>query len=202
MKNARNIFLISMMITLAVIGLVSYQMLSGPDAIQLSGKSIGEIFSGDNWVPILTIPFVILIMIVSILPFFRIMFPPQIKNGLAAKATVQKVWDTGTTINNNPQVGLLLNFVTRDGRHIQAETKTVVSRLNATLIRPGIAADVIYDPENIKRLQVSKLYLDVEGKGDGEDVEERLRQLDDLHKKGLVTDEEYQQQREAIIKSI
>ncbi len=158
-----------------------------------------DFFSGEDWMPIIIIPIVIIIVIASLIPFYRIIFPTQIKNGERAKATILKVWDTGTTINDDPQIGLLLEAKTKEGMNFQVETKTIVSRLSAALVQPGITADIIYDPQNTKRIQV----VGIEAiSNDGSSIEGRLTQILELRDKGLLTEEEYKKKRGEIIKSI
>jgi len=199
MKRIQVIFLVSGLIALISIAIPVYLMFFGPDHIELTEKTIKELFTGEDWIPIVVVPLVIIIVIVSLIPFFRIIFPPQIKNGERAKATILKVWDTGTTINDDPQIGLLLETATKEGVKFQAETKTIVSRLNVALIQPGVTANILYDPENTKRIQVLEIETTT-GKDDS--VENRLAQILDLREKGLLSEEEYKKKREEIIKSI
>lgn len=147
------------------------------------------------------VPLVFLITIGSMIPFVRLLFPTRIKNGEAARATILKVWDTGTTINDNPQIGLELEVVTKEGRRFTGQAKTIVSRLNVALVQPGVSAEVLYDPQNLKRIQV--LQIDVgSADGGGQDAESRLKQLASLRDKGLISEDEYQRKREEIIRSI
>jgi uncharacterized membrane protein len=199
MKRIQVIFLVSVVIALISLAIPVYLMFWGPEHIELAGKTAGEIFSDENWVPIVVIPLTVVIVIASLIPFYRILFPQQVKNGELAKAVVLKVWDTGTTINDNPQIGLLLEAKTREGVSFQAETKTVVSRLHAALVQPGISAEILYDPQNTKKIQIIEIDLSSAGNGD---IESRLTQLLDLRNKGLITEEEYQKKRGDIVKSI
>ena len=71
--------------------------------------------------------------------FFRPLLRAQslLEHGLPADATVLKVWDTGTTINDDPQLGLLLEVRPAGDPPFQAESKSVISRLVAGEMRPG-----------------------------------------------------------------
>jgi hypothetical protein len=133
------------------------------------------------------------------LPFLRIIFPREIKNGVTAQAKVLKVWDTGVSINDNPQVGLLLEVSPPGGNSFQVEAKTMVSRLNAALVQPGITAEVKYDPEKPQRIQI--LSLNIQGTAPS-NAAGRMEELNDLYDKGLITKEEYQQKREEILKAL
>lgn len=200
MKRIQVIFLISGGIALLSVVIVLFSVFRGPDAINFNGRSFEEIIHSEDWVPVVVIPLVFIITLGSLASFYRVMFPMKIKNGEPARATVLKVWDTGTTINDNPQIGLQLEVVTREGRRFQAETKTIVSRLNAALVQPGVSAEVIYDPQNLKRVQVTN--IEVSANTSDDSVESRLAQIASLRDKGLITETEYQKKREEIIKSI
>ena len=112
---------------------------------------------------------------------------------MTAPARVLKVRDTGVSINDNPQVGLLLEVTPLTEAAFQAEGKLVVSRLNAALVQPGVAAEVKYDPRNRARLQIVGLTLSPLVSGG---AAARLEELNTLRKDGLITDEEYEQKRQ------
>jgi hypothetical protein len=67
-------------------------------------------------------------------------------NGLPAQATILKVSDTGTTINNDPVVRLLLEVQPPDQPTFQAETERLISRLQIPQVQPGAVVQVKYDP--------------------------------------------------------
>ncbi|GAB4424518.1 MAG: hypothetical protein Fur0044_22580 [Anaerolineae bacterium] len=81
------------------------------------------------------------------------------KRGQPAEATILKVWDTGVTINKDPQVGLLLEIRPPGQLPYQAKTKATVSRLYPHLCQPGMKAQVLYDPQNPKRVMVKTIGL-------------------------------------------
>jgi hypothetical protein len=143
------------------------------------------------------------------IPFYRIMFPMKIKNGVKTTARVLEVNDTGVTINDNPQVGLKLELRTQEGARLEVETKTVVSRLSVSNVQPGILAHVMYDPLKPQRLVVESFEapeqpVPEEGSNDERppSTAERLLELGDLRERGLVTEEEYQAKREEILKTL
>jgi hypothetical protein len=199
MKSIRKIFIISGVIALAALGFVAYQMFWGPDHIQLAGRSLPQLLESGDLPSVLIIPGILIICAITLLPFLRIIFPAEIKNGVTAQAKVIKVWDTGVSINDNPQVGLLLEISPMGSNPFQAEAKTVVSRLNAALVQPGVAAEVKYDPKKPKRIQI--LTLHIQGAA-STDTAARLEELTGLRDKSLITEEEYRQKREDILKSI
>lgn len=115
------------------------------------------------------------------------------------QAKVLKVWDTGVSINDNPQVGLLLEISLVGGIPYQVEAKTVVSRLNASLVQPGITAEVMVDPQKPQRMQILALDIDQQP---NEDAVTRMEELNALRDKNLITESEYQRKREEILKHL
>ncbi len=199
MKSIRIALIISAVGVLIGLGVVVYLLFLGPDHIELSGTSLEGLMESGFLPALIVILITLGISGVVMLPFIRSAFPAQIKNGVTAQARVLKVWDTGVSINDNPQVGLLVEVPLPGKFPIQAEVKTVVSRLRAALVRPGVMAEVKYDPQNPKRLQLLSLELDDSFPSD---AEARLEELARLHEKGLITDDEYVQKREEIVKAL
>lgn len=68
--------------------------------------------------------------------------------GLPAQATILEISDTGTTINNNPVVKLLLEVQTPGGLPFQAEAERLISRLDIPQFQPGAVVPARYDPES------------------------------------------------------
>jgi len=199
MKGLRPILLLSSIIAILGLGVTAFMLFWGPDHIDFEGRSLGELLEGGDLVPIIVIPVALIITAVAMRPVFRLAFPAEIKNGVTAQARVMKVWDTGVSINDNPQVGLLLHVAPSMSAAFDVEAKTLVSRLNAALVQPGITAEVKYDPQNPKRLQI--VTLNVEGTGSG-GAEARLEELKTLLDRRLITEEEYQKKREEILKAL
>jgi len=199
MKSVRIIFTLSSIGVVVSLGVVAYFMFLGPDRLMFSGKSLTEMLQDGTLLGLLAIPVVLIIIGVSLLPFLRIIFPVEIKNGVTAQAKVIKVWDTGVSINDNPQVGLLLEVSPPGGNSFQTEAKTVVSRLNAALVQPGITAEVKYDPEKPRRLQILTLNIQDDAPSN---ATARMEELNELYDKGLITKEEYQQKREEILRAV
>ena len=205
MKSMRIAFILAGVSVIVSLGIVAFLLLWGPDHVELPGKSLPELFENGDLVPIIVIPAALLITAFAVRPFLRTIFPPVIKNGVTTQAKVLKVWDTGVSINDNPQVGLLLEINPFGGAPFQAEAKTLVSRLNTALVQPGVTAEVKYDPQKPQRLKVLTIHV-------GEAVssqtaapsntEVRLEELKNLREKGLITEEEYRQKREEILKAL
>ena len=68
--------------------------------------------------------------------------------GVPAEAVILKISDTGTTINNNPVVRLLLEVHPPGQPPFQAETEKLLSRLQIPQVQPGATVQVKYDPTN------------------------------------------------------
>jgi hypothetical protein len=71
-----------------------------------------------------------------------------LKQGLPAQAVILKITDTGTTINKDPLVRLLLEVQPPGEPAFKAETERLIPRLQIPLIQPGTVVEVKYDPHN------------------------------------------------------
>ncbi len=71
------------------------------------------------------------------------------QNGVVARATIQEIWDTGWTVNDNPVIGMKV-LVQPGDRPAFAATieKTTVSRIAIPQFQPGNTVPVRFDPEN------------------------------------------------------
>ena len=74
------------------------------------------------------------------------------ENGLPAKGTVLKIWETGVRVNDNPVVGFLLEIRAEEMAPYKAETKALISILWIPQIQPGVVLPVKYDPEDPSRI--------------------------------------------------
>jgi hypothetical protein len=199
MKIARYAIFLSAIGVVVTIGYLVYQMLLGPDRLQVSGRNFSQLMQSGELLAIAIILVSVIISGVVMRPFLRILFPGEIKNGITAQARVLKVWDTGVTVNENPQVGLLLEVSPETGEPFQAETKTIVSRLNVAQVEPGIKAEVKYDPQKPQRLQLQTLHIK---SPTTTKAAARMEELNELREKGLITEEEYRRKREEILKTL
>lgn len=199
MRSLRPVLLLSSIIAILGLGFTAFMLFWGPDHIELEGRSLVELLKSGEITPLIVIPLALIVTALAMRPVIRLAFPPEIKNGITAQARVMKVRDTGVSINDNPQVGLLLHVTPSMSAAFDVEAKTIVSRLNAALVQPGITADIKYDPQNPKRLQI--LNLNVEEIGSGS-AESRLEELKTLLDRRLITEDEYNKKREQIIKAL
>ncbi len=199
MQSTRKIILISLIFSLVAMAAVAFIIMRGADTTPEASTDSSETAEDDNPPWAIIIPIMVVVIGLSFLPFFKIFFPGTIKNGIKAEATVMKVWDTGVSINDNPQVGMLLDVRPSMGAAFQAEAKKIVSRLNTGIIQPGVKVQVLYDPANPKRLEVQTIQGSVENPST---IETRLRELQNLREKDLITLGEYEKKREEILKTL
>jgi hypothetical protein len=86
--------------------------------------------------------------------FYRLFFKPMIntarlqKTGLPGSARILEVKDTGVTINNNPQVKLMLEVKNNFGQKYNTQCRVLVSRINPNAFMPGMEVPVKIDPKN------------------------------------------------------
>lgn len=199
MKSLRAVLVLSMIVTILGLGVAAYVMFLGPDRIPLEGHSPSDLVRSGKITPLVVVPLALIMTAFFMRPILRLAFPTEIKDGITAQAQVMKVWDTGVSINDNPQIGLLLRVMPLMTAAFDAEVKTVVSRLKASWVQPGITAEVRYDPRNPKRLQL--LDLNIESPASGS-AEQRLEELKRLLDKRLITEDEYKRKREEILRAL
>jgi Short C-terminal domain len=193
MNRSRLLIVFALAITLMA-GIVPLIFILGD-----KGNGLGNGFNIEKLIPLIMVPIVLVIVIISMRPLLRQAFPPSIKNSITADAVVLDVRDTGTTINNDPLVALQLEVRPSMAATFQAEYKTLVSRLEVDQYRPGCKAVVLYDPANPRRMVLQSIDLSA---APAVDAESRLAALNQLREKGLITAEEYQRKREEIIKAL
>lgn len=68
--------------------------------------------------------------------------------GEPAQATVLQLRDTGTTLNDNPQIEVLLEVRPSNRPAYQVQTRCYVSRLRIPQVQPGAVVAVRIDPQN------------------------------------------------------
>jgi hypothetical protein len=91
---------------------------------------------------------------------YKLLWGPRIntrrlkKTGITGKAKILEVRDTNITINNNPQIKLLLEVKNNSGQTYTTACRTVISRLQPGLFQPGMEVPVKIDPANEKNVIV------------------------------------------------
>jgi hypothetical protein len=99
--------------------------------------------------------------------FWMVFRPMMVQNklqkvGVSAQATILQVSDTGVTVNNSPQIKMLLQVTPPTGMPYQVETKILISRLQTYAYQAGMVVPVKIDP-NDKNL----IALDYSGGSEG-----------------------------------
>ena len=79
-----------------------------------------------------------------------------LKSGIPAKGIIRQVWQTGTFVNKNPQVGLQLEIQPPTGTPYMAQVTVVVPMVNIPQFQPGVTLPVKISPTD-----PSKVELDV-----------------------------------------
>jgi hypothetical protein len=74
------------------------------------------------------------------------------KDGIPGKAKILEVIETNITVNNNPQVKLVMELKNKSGEFYNAQCKTVVSRKSPVFFQPGKEVKVKIDPDNEKNV--------------------------------------------------
>lgn len=113
---------------------------------------------------------IIIALVVGIMgtTFWKVLFRPMMisnrlaKVGVGATAKVMEVKDTGVTVNNSPQIKLLLEVTPPNGQPYLVETKQLISRLQTAMYQEGTILQVLIDPNDKDYIS-----LDYEGKGGG-----------------------------------
>jgi hypothetical protein len=93
-----------------------------------------------------------IMMLVWLRKFMGSVTGANLKDGTPAQATILRIWDTGTTINDNPVVGLLLEVRPQNLPAYQAESKSMIPRLSISQFQPGAIIPVRIDPQNQARV--------------------------------------------------
>ncbi|ABX06360.1 hypothetical protein Haur_3724 [Herpetosiphon aurantiacus DSM 785] len=70
-----------------------------------------------------------------------------LQQGLPGQATIINVYQTGMMVNNNPQIGLVLQIDGPLGQY-QTETKAVIPMISIPQFQPGAVLPVKIDPSN------------------------------------------------------
>jgi hypothetical protein len=73
-------------------------------------------------------------------------------DGIPGKARILEVIETNITVNNNPQVKLIMELRNKSGELYNAQCKTVVSRKSPVFFQPGKEVKVKIDPDNEKNV--------------------------------------------------
>ncbi len=75
------------------------------------------------------------------------------ETGIAAEATIVRIWDTGITVNEDPVIGMEVEVYPAEGEPWRATIpKSLISRLDIPQFQPGKIVKVRYDPQDPSRV--------------------------------------------------
>jgi len=80
-----------------------------------------------------------------------------LQTGVPAQGVITRLWDTGVTINNNPEIGLEVQVTPSTGMTFIAKTKKVISRLETSYYQPGTAVQVRYNPDDTSKIAIESI---------------------------------------------
>jgi hypothetical protein len=134
------------------------------------------------------------------------------EKGQKAVATLLEFWDTGVTINDDPQVKMQVEVHPKGGSSYQAELKTIISRLSVGLLKPGARLLVSYLPERPDDLALisindSSSGLVETGQPGAQALQEvarksRLAELEELHDRHMIGDSDYRRRRDELLSEV
>ncbi len=205
-SNFKRIFLISICIDVAVFLIVLFFFARDMS----SGSSDWQ----SDW---LVLPITLGVFIITggiIWMVFRPMLRQQeiAQKGAPAMAVLLDYWDTGTTINDDPQVGLELEVHSSRLAPYQVKTKAIISRLDLGLLRKGAAVKVTYLPEDPQQIAFlafatpqDELPADMEplisALSQADVTQARLAELDELRLQHMISETDYQRRKDELTKS-
>jgi hypothetical protein len=102
-----------------------------------------------------------LIVLVSLLPVVRLVMRAQSNkalqtSGTPAQATIVSATQTGTFVNNNPQVALVLDVRPDGAPPFRAQAVQVVPLIAIAQIQPGAVVGVRYDPADPTKVALAQ----------------------------------------------
>jgi hypothetical protein len=77
-----------------------------------------------------------------------------LQTGIPAQATIRQVWQTGTYINENPQVGMQLEVRPPNGAPYVTNVNAVVPLINIPQFQPGAVVPVKISPTDASRVEL------------------------------------------------
>lgn len=78
-----------------------------------------------------------------------------LRDGVAAQATILSIWETHLYVNNQPQIGILLEVTSPSGQVFQTQTKMIISQLQIPQFQPGTRVMVKYDPADFTKITIA-----------------------------------------------
>ena len=78
-----------------------------------------------------------------------------LQSGESAAAVILELHDTGVTVNDHPQVELVLDVLPANRSPFRATARTLISRLHTSQVQPGMQVLVKYDPNDLSRVALA-----------------------------------------------
>jgi uncharacterized protein DUF3592 len=78
-----------------------------------------------------------------------------LQTGESATATIVELHDTGVSVNDNPQVELVLDVVPAGRPPFRATTRTLISRLQTSQVQPGMQVLVKFDANDTSKVALA-----------------------------------------------
>ena len=78
-----------------------------------------------------------------------------LQNGIPAQATIRQVWQTGTYVYYNPQIGMQLEVQPPNGAAYMAQVNAVVPMVNIPQFQPGVVVPVKISPTDPSKVELN-----------------------------------------------
>jgi hypothetical protein len=130
---------------------------SDPDGFAVGMTAVGVIVSIVVTVVSVASPIAIMVVVFGMLAKNKKKRDAVLSQGETANALVLKIWQTGLTVNDNPQVGILLQVEPQGRQPYQAQIDPIVPIIQLPRIQPGLRV-----PVKIDRMQPLSVVLDLD----------------------------------------
>ena len=119
-------------------------------------SNLSGIMSMMAWLPYVITAVVLLIVALVVVPMIRRSAQARalLQSGVPAEATILRIWQTGTMLNNNPEIGLELEVRPAGGLPFRAETRLFAQLIQLAHFQPGATLQVRYDPQDTRKVAV------------------------------------------------
>jgi hypothetical protein len=98
------------------------------------------------WIPITILGIALPLMLVVRLMKGSAQRKRILATGTPAQATIMRIWETGTRVNNQPLVGFEVQVHPHGGHPYMAQTQMIISALQIPSIAPGAVVHCKFDP--------------------------------------------------------
>ena len=107
---------------------------------------------------IMSLFFIVVFGLAFGLPYLRSRKNSQLlATGRKANGKIVEMWDTGVTINNQPQIGMYIEVYPDSEPPFKAKVIKVISRLQTSFYQEGVSCIVKYDPNDKKTVAIESI---------------------------------------------